>query len=444
MFGARKLLKKAQNAQEGGPKAVLDVLDGLIAKQAGDRDAASDLVRILGEGVLPPDETARLFGAVFDAHRDDGALIAYMGGYMEEARDIDDLNAPPPDAPVFARMIARLTEIQLKNRGTEREKLVAEALAQTARLVARQHDDLAERTYRRLLELVPESSDAHYSYGLYCKTRGHFTEGVAANRRAIELHPSGGSEAARWNLGICATGAGDGQTAIEVWRAMGNKLEIADSGLPEGGYPACKVRVAQRPLAERGADNDDPGLQENIWVQRLSPCHGIVRSVMYSPEIGTDYGDTILFDGAPITYHLYGDKQIAVFPHLVTLKRGKFRFYDFAATQGEGDAVNAANDRLDANVYVYSHTTSVYHLCSNCWRDESVQHERHETEEHKVIHGRIAVHPDIPPAEALARIDAAYEGLTGARLFSPDLCDAAGQPERATLERRRFEMLREE
>lgn len=443
MFGAKRLLAKAEKAKEDGPAAVLAVLDGLIRKQAGDRDAAAELLGILTERVLPPDETAELYDRIFDAHQDDGGLIVYMGGYMEEARDIDDLNAPPPEAPVFAKMIGRLTEIQLKNRGTDREHLAAEALAQTARLMARQHDDLAERTYKRLLELTPDSSDAHYSYGLFCKTRGRFAEGVAANRRAVDLHPSGGSEAARWNLGICATGAGDGQTAIEVWRAMGNKLDLAESGLPEGGYPACKVRVAQRPLAERGRDNDDPGLQENIWVQRLSPCHGIVRSVMYSPEIGTDYGDTILFDGAPITYHLYGERRIAVFPHLATLKRGHFRFYDFAATQGEGDAVDAANDRLDANVYVYSHTSSVYHLCATCWRDEKVQHERHETEEHKVIHGRIAIHPDIPPAEALARIDAAYEGLAGARLFSPDLCDAADQPERATLERRRFDMLRE-
>ena len=441
MFGANRLLKKAQKAQEDGPQAVLAVLDGLIAKQSDNREAAWDLVRILGAGVLPHDETARLFGQVLEANQDDGALIAYMGGLMEEARDIGDLNARPPETPIFARMIARLTELQLKNRNTDREKPVAEALAQTARLMARQHDDVAERAYRRLIELAPDSSDAHYGYGLWCKTRARFADGIAANRRAIELHPSGGSEAARWNLGICATGAGDGQTAIEVWRAMGNKLELADSGLPEGGYPACKVRVAQYPLAERGPENDDPGLQENIWVQRLSPCHGIVRSVMYSPEIGTDYGDTILFDGAPITYHLYGDKQVAVFPHLATIRRGNFHFYDFSATQGDGNAVNAANDRLDANIYVYSHTSNIYHLCAACWRDETVQHERHETEEHKVVHGRIAVHPDIPAAEALARIDAAYAGLAGARLFAPDLCDAAGQPERATLERRRFDML---
>lgn len=441
---AERLLKKAEKAKQDGPKAVLDVLGDLIEAQTTDVTSSLILCWILHHGVLPPDETARVFGACLDAHPENDWLAIKIGDCLEAARDIDDLNAAPSDAPVFAKLLTRLRGIDLANTDPDRSRDILQSLATTARLMARQHHDVAERAYARLVELSPKDSDAHYGYGLFCKTRGRFAEGVIANRRAIELHPAGGSEAARWNLGICATGAGDGPTAIEVWRAMGNKLEIADSGLPEGGYPACKVRVAQRPLAERGPENDDPGLQENIWVQRLSPCHGIVRSVMYSREIGTDYGDTILFDGAPITFHLYGDNKIAVFPHLATIRRGNFHFYDFSATQGEGDAVTAANDRLGAQVCVYSHTSSVYHLCANCWRDENVLHERHVTEEHQVIHGRIAVHPDIPPAEALVRIDRAYDGLAGARLVSPDLCDAAGQSERATLERRRFEMLRDE
>ena len=435
------LLTDANTAKEDGPEAVLRVLSDLISAQADDRDAASALIRILGESVLPPDETARLFDDIFTAHESDDDLIACMGGFMEAARDVDDLNAAPPEAPIFAKLVHRLTEIQLANLNTPKEHLATQALARTARLMGRQKDAVAERASARIVDLSPDSSDALYGFGLFCKTRGRFSEGAAANRRAIELHPSGGSEAALWNLGICATGAGDGETALRIWRDMGNKLELGPEGLPEGSYPACKVLVAQRPLAERDADNDDPGLEESIWVQRLSPCHGIVRSVLYNPELGTDYGDTVLFDGAPITYHRYGDRQIPVFPQLVTLRRGHFRFFDFAAMQREGDAVETANDRLDANLCIYSHTSSVYHLCAACWRDETVQHERHEDVQHNVIRGRIAAHPEIPPDKVLSRIDAAYDGLTGARLFCPDLCEAAGQPDRARMERNRFDRL---
>lgn len=435
------LLNNARKAKEDGPAAVLDVLSGLIAAQAGNRDAAAGLVRILGQDVLPPDRTAQLFDDIFTAHEEDSGLIATMGGYMESARDIDDLNAAPPEAPIFARMLPRLAQIQLAASDASEESRAAEALASTARLMARQKDDLSDRTYARLVEMNPDDPRAHYLRGLFLKTRGRFAEGAAANRRAIDLSEPA-TDSMLWNLGICATGAGDAETALRVWRGMGNKLEIGATGLPEGSYPSCKVRLAQRPLAERSADTDDPGLEETIWIQRLSPCHGIVRSVLFHTDVGTDYGDTVLFDGAPIAFHLHGERQVPVFPHLATLARGHFNFYDFSATQGEGDAVNAANDRLDADLYVYSHTSSVSHLCATCWRDATVQHEGHQTEEHKVIHGRIAAHPDIEPAEVLTRIDAAYHGLPGARLFSPDLCDAASLPDRAQMERRRFGILR--
>ena len=89
------------------------------------------------------------------------------------------------------------------------------------------------------------------------------------------------------------------------------------------------MRLAERPLAERSADRDDPGAEETIWIERLSPCHGIVRSVLYR-NLGVDFGDVILMDGAPITYHSYGEARVAVFPHLATLVRQHYQIFDFA------------------------------------------------------------------------------------------------------------------
>ena len=116
------------------------------------------------------------------------------------------------------------------------------------------------------------------------------------------------NEGCQWNLGICATGAGEGEVALQVWKDLGQKIEMGRFGLPDGGYPQCKIRLAERPLAERDASQDDPGLEETIWVERLSPCHGIIRSVLYQ-DLGIDYGDVVLFDGAPITYHTYGEER---------------------------------------------------------------------------------------------------------------------------------------
>lgn len=441
MFGRGTLLERARKAAADGPEAVRAVLSRPIREQAGDPQVARSLIEVLDEGLLPPDETARLYGEILDAHGSDTDLILFMGLRMEAARDIDDLNAAPSDAPVFARMIARLSGIQLAASDPVTESGAVEALASTARLMARQKDDVADRAHTRLIELNPDASWAHYVHGLYLKTRGRFAASAAANRRAIDLSKEP-TEAMLWNLGIAATGAGDGQTALGIWRDMGNKLEIGPDGLPEGSYPACKVRLAQRPLAERDAAHDDPGSEESIWVQRLSPCHGIVRSVLYDPDLGTDYGDTVLFDGAPITHHRYGDRQVPVFPHLATLARGGFRYYAFSATQTGGTRVDSANDRFDTTLYIYSHTESMYSLCAACWRDESVEHARHEPRDHTVIHGRIAVGPNHTPAGALARIDAALAAIPGARLFAPDLCNAAGDTDRAAFERNRFDRLR--
>ena len=91
---------------------------------------------------------------------------------------------------------------------------------------------------------------------------------------------------------------------------MGQKIELGRFGLPEGRYSPCKVKLAERPLAERTADLDDPGAEETVWIERLSPCHGIIRSVLYG-NLGVDYGDVILMDGAPITHHTYGEERSA-------------------------------------------------------------------------------------------------------------------------------------
>ena len=145
--------------------------------------------------------------------------------------------------------------------------------------MARQRDGLAEQCYRLLVELDPERSSNHYNLGLFCKTRGRFREGMLANQEAARLADEP-VEAYEWNLGICATGAGEAEIALDVWKRMGQKIEMGRFGLPDGGYPQCKVRLAERPLAERSAEDDDPGREETIWLQRLSPCHGIIRSVL--------------------------------------------------------------------------------------------------------------------------------------------------------------------
>ncbi|MEO1203477.1 MAG: prenyltransferase, partial [Pseudomonadota bacterium] len=230
------------------------------------------------------------------------------------------------------------------------------------------------------------------------------------------------------------------QTASAVWQGIGNKIEMGQFGLPEGGYPECKVRLAQRPLAERDASNDDPGLEETIWIQRLSPCHGIVRSVLVQ-DLGVDYGDVVLTDGAPITYHRYGDDEVPVFPHLATLHRQGYRFYDFAGTQQTEGQLESLSRGLSADAIIYSHTENFTEICSSCWSDTDIDHEQHDVETHSVVTGRIAAPPSIDAKQLLAELDAALAEDAGCRLYAPSLALIAGETERASVEQRRFDML---
>lgn len=416
------------------------ILNPLIKAQASNVIAADALIDVVRKGHLTIEQSLDLLSSVYEAHKSDDDTVILIGNTMEACRDIDCLNSPPPDHPLFRTIIKHLSEMALATNDEEKEARIVEGLSSTARLMGRQYDNLAKKSYARLVELLPNTSWAHYNQGLFFKTRGYFAEGVRANQKAMELAEEL-SDSYQWNLGICATGSGQGEIALSIWKAIGNKLEMGRFNLPEGGYPTCKVRLAEHPLAERDADHDYPGLEETIWIERLSPCHGIIRSVLYQ-DLGVDYGDVILFDGAPVAYHKYGDQQIPVFPHLATVKKNNYQFFDFAGTQAKAGELGDISNELDKDSVIYSHTENYKILCSTCWRNEAIDHEHKEREEKHIVTGRIAIPPDVKPYDVLEKIDSTLKATPESRVFSPDLCRAAGLEDRARIEERRFNILR--
>ncbi|MBI3188047.1 MAG: prenyltransferase [Gammaproteobacteria bacterium] len=437
-----KKIKKIHDAVSNAPDSddAWKVLSPLIKVQSSNEVAADALIDIVRNGHLTIEQSLDLLSEIYEAHKDNDDIVILISGAMEAGRDLNYLNDPPPEHSLFGRIIKRLSEMTLVPNDPKKEALIVEGLSCTARLMARQYDSIAERSYARLVELLPSKSWAHYNQGLFFKTRGRFADGVLANQKAIELADKS-SDSYKWNMGICATGSGQGEVALKIWKEIGQKIEIGRFDLPEGGYPSCKVRLAQRPLSQRDADHDEPGLEETIWIERLSPCHGIIRSVLFQ-ELGVDYGDVILFDGAPITYHKYGDQQIAVFPHLATIRKNNYQFFDFAGTQGAKGELGNISNHLEKDAVIYSHTENYSVLCATCWRNETIDHEHKESEEKNVVTGRIAVPPDIKPKDILNKIDSALKDLPECRIFSPDLCRAAGLEDRARIEERRFNMLR--
>lgn len=417
-----------------------EILQPLIKAQTFHRAAADALINIIKNGHLTVEQSFDLLSKIFEAHHNNDDIVILIGTAMEASRDTNNLNAGPPKGHLFSEVIKRLSELALQTRGSDKEVLVIQGLSCTARLMARQHDDIAEKSYKRLVELLPDASWTHYNQGLYFKTRGRFFEGVISNQNAIALTKDP-CESYQWNLGICATGSGQGAIALNVWKEIGQKIKLGRFDLPEGTYPSCKVRLAERPLSQRFADHDDPGLEETIWIERLSPCHGIIRSVLFQ-NLGVDYGDVILFDGAPITYHKYGDQQIAVFPHLSTLKKSNYQFFDFAGTQNTEGELGDISASLDKDAVIYSHTENYRVLCSACWNDETIDHEHKDSRAMHVVTGRIAVPADIKAKDILDKIDKTLKDKPGCTIFSPDLCRASGLVDRAKFEKKKYNLLR--
>jgi len=431
--------KAMADAEAGNHEAAWAGVEALLAFQRQHRYAARWLVQVVGHGSLPREKALEVLTQVYEAHSRNQLLVGLLGDTLEAVSDIDMLNRPPPEHSLFSRVVDTLSEFLKEAKGRRNQVRLLSALATSARMMARQRDEIAERSHRRLVEMAPSASN-HYNLGLYLKTRGRFREGMLANQAAVARR-IGSDEATDWNLGICATGAGEAAVALEVWKRMGNKIEMGRFGLPDGNYRNTKVRLSQRPLAEREVGSDDPGLEESIWVERLSPCHGIIRSVLYQ-DLGVNYGDVILFDGAPITHHKYGDTQVPVFPHLATLVRSHYRIFDFAGTQEEKGQLADASEDLAADAVVYPHSESFFTLCAACWRNPDTEH-RHDRggEKKTVITGKVAAPPGMAPRELLDQLDAAMAKREPCRLYVPDLCEAAGLVERAAVDRRRFNMI---
>lgn len=432
------LVKRAlELSKDGDRNAAWSAVEPLLASQSQDKDAAKALMEIVNADCLSREHALSALETVHASNADDVVIVGLIGENLDKAINIDFLNQAPPDHPIFPRTIEFLAEAWRLGK-YEDEVWLLEGLSTAARVFGRQEDEIAERAYKRLIELDPKTAYRYYNYGLFLKTRGRFEEGMAANQAAALSKNPG--EATRWNTGICATGAGNGAVALAVWRDMGHRIEMGRFDLPDGRFPQCKVRLAERPLTERNRENDDPGEEETIWIERLSACHGIIRSVLYY-DLGVNYGDVILFDGAPITHHKYDNEEIPVFPHLATLLRRNYQFFDFAGTQDKPRQLADVSKALANDALVYSHTENFVALCATCWENPETNHARHEQTTKHVVTGRIAAPPEVTPRELLSQLDEGIREINQCHIYAPDLCFAAGLASRAEVERRRFDIL---
>jgi hypothetical protein len=194
---------------------------------------------------LEREAAIEVLSEVAEVHDKDFRILAALGRCLERVRDVDDLNSPPPNHPVFHSVVEKLDAFAGVREAQPEQEQILRGLATSVRMLARQHDAIAENSHRKLAEIDPRNGAHHYNLGLFYKTWGRFAEGVRANQIARSLTDEV-IESREWNLGICATGAGNAATALDVWKRMGQKIEFGRFGLPEGRHPPCKVKLTER------------------------------------------------------------------------------------------------------------------------------------------------------------------------------------------------------
>lgn len=294
-------------------------------------------------------------------------------------------------------------------------------------------DAEAQEAFTRAIELDPERGEWWYDAGLLDKWRGRFDEGYAANEQArMRL---GDQRPVLWNLAICATALGKAEEAVDTWEQLGVSARIDRSrGMPfVAGLPPMLLRVLSRtPATDATSQLPDKAVGfELVWIAPLSPCHGVVQSPTFR-DAPIDYGDLVLWDGAPVAAHQTSSGDaVPVFPLLEILRPGDERRWPFVALEREPGAVRALEEALPDGVHVFIQQERVEHHCAACEAGEPHEHKAESVPvPASLVRGKLIV----PFASKLDEFRGAWEGAVKGRAFSvalPALYEAVGDAKQA-------------
>ena len=112
-------------------------MEALLKAQPNEEMIALALLGIVQGGHLPIEKALTVLAEVYSAHRRNGLVVGLVGQELERARDIDLLNAPPPEHPLFVNVVNTLTEMLETPQEIETEAHLLRGLSTTARMTSR-------------------------------------------------------------------------------------------------------------------------------------------------------------------------------------------------------------------------------------------------------------------------------------------------------------------
>jgi tetratricopeptide (TPR) repeat protein len=424
----KELLQR--QSQLGSDRKLADLALGLI-QQMGNGAAQRNVLRQLAEA-WTSDWRLTLVAA--------SLLIEQAGRRGMDQPMLSDDGPAAWAATALQRSLDALSDTERRNADVAGNLYAM--LGNGLRLCGPGRDAEAQEAFTRAIELDPERGEWWYDAGLLDKWRGRFDDGYAANEQArMRLGPQ---RPVLWNLAICATALGKGEEALEAWEEIGVPARLDRSrGMPYvAGLPPMLLRVLSRTSPTDGTSPlpDKTVGFELVWIAPLSPCHGVVQSPTFR-DAPIDYGDLVLWDGAPVAAHkTSAEDTVPVFPLLEILRRGNERRWPFVALEREAGALEGLEQALPEGSRVFVQHERLEHHCAACATGEA-----HEHGGTVAVPGSASVPASVPVSLArgkvivqssqdLSEFRSAWETATGNRALSvalPALYEELGDSKQA-------------
>lgn len=350
MNTAQALRTAVESAQAGHTQVGWQAFTKVSDKVGEDRELALGFAELLRLDPGYPDALP-LAERVIGGFRTDPTVIIPLSAALLRTAELR-----PPDEPPFVKGPAHLAAGACQNcfealasaQRTDPEigGYLQLNMADGLRMMGPEYDADALAAYQLALTIDDTRGAWWFHLGLLHKWRGRFREGLAANQKAFAR--LGAQRPVLWNLAICATALGEGKLALEAWQKLGIQGELSQSGMPQvQGIPAMQVRVAT--MGEDIGQNDPLPAKavtfEVLWVSPLSPCHGVIQTPT-ARKASVDYGDVVLWDGAPARLNEQDGQKIPVFPLLWILRPGDERRLRFVGMQKQPQSVEQLAESL--------------------------------------------------------------------------------------------------
>lgn len=382
-----------------------------------------------------PSDAAR----VFERHAIDPEVLAVTLTALCRRVDAAGIDAPVEVAAQLEAGIAAAQKIEVPT-------ALAPALSAAvgnAILRLRPDDEAGLSAMERAIKLDPEGPWLLDLVRIHKRAR-RFRAGLAVARNARKRH--GPQKTVLVELAIVALGAGEPKEASDALRELG--LHVEDGASQDGDalpfvadLPLLAVRVPSRApehgVMRLGSDvSETQGAFETVWVQPLSPMHGVVRSATFREAV-TDFGDVILFDVAPIAMvprpglgKEAERKQIELaplLPFLMVLRAGDERRLRFLALEQTAGQVRALMDAA-SDCPVFFHAETVERVCARCMAGETlVKHEHLPPEDQRFAIGKLVVPASRDLASVAAELERAKAAQPGVLLAIPALYEQLGR-----------------